>query len=149
MKSLQEAARKAGVNKPIGVYALASKFSLSRPISLKILIQKLEAPPSSPSPPPMSSSPVIYVQSNGDGSFIVTGSNFLPNVTVHIRVVDNALTNLFFNAQSTSQGMLNFPTGKLCQLPGNLHFSANDGRPNRNDLTGTLWSNTATVSCPA
>jgi hypothetical protein len=29
-----------------------------------------------------------------------------------------------------------------------LHFSANDGRPNRNDQTGTLWSNTVTASCP-
>jgi hypothetical protein len=103
--------------------------------------------PPTPTPPPPPTKPSISVSAKGDGSFAVTGSGFLPNTTVHIRVVDDALTTLFFDQSSTSQGILNYTTGKICQLPGRLHFSANDGRSDKNDLTGTLWSNTATTTC--
>ncbi len=103
--------------------------------------------PTPPPPPPVK--PSIAVQSNGDGSFVVRGSNFLPNTTVHIRVVDAALTTVWFNQTSTPQGTIEYPTGKICQLPGQLSFSANDGRNDPQDLTGTLWSNTVTTTCPA
>jgi hypothetical protein len=95
-------------------------------------------------PPPQTN---ISVSAKGDGSFAVTGSGFLPNTTVHIRVVDDALATIFLSQSSTSQGTLNYTTGKICQLPGRLYFSANDGRSDRDDLTGTLWSNTATTTC--
>ena len=100
-----------------------------------------------PSPPLPQTKPSISVSAKGDGSFVVSGSGFLPNTTVHIRVVDDALATIFLDRSSTAQGTLNYTTGKLCQLPGKLHFSANDGRSDRNDLTGTLWSNTVTTTC--
>ena len=107
------------------------------------------APPPPPPPPPVP--PLISVKSNGDGSFVVSGSKFLPNKTVHIRVVDAAFTTLWIDQSSDSQGTLEYPTGKLCQGPGQLHFSANDGRdvPSAQDRTGVLWSNTVTTTCPA
>ncbi|MEP0755715.1 hypothetical protein NDA03_26385 [Trichocoleus sp. Lan] len=107
-----------------------------------------EEQPDENTPPPPSVEPVISVSSKGDGSFVVDGSHFLPNAKVYIRVVDDELTNLWLNTTSTQQGTFSFPTGKLCKNPGALAFSANDGRPDKNDLTGTLWSNTITVSCP-
>jgi hypothetical protein len=105
-------------------------------------------PQPTPQPPPLSK-PAISVQANGDGSFVLSGSNFLPNATVHIRVVDAAFKTVWFNATSTSQGTLQYPTGKICQQPGQLFFSANDGRSDQQDHTGTLWSNTVTTTCPA
>jgi hypothetical protein len=105
-----------------------------------------DPPPPPPPPPPVK--PLISLTSNGDGSFVVTGSGFKANATVNIRVVDDALTTLWFKSTSSAQGAFTFPTGHLCQRPGNLHFSANDGRPDSSDTTGLLWSNTVTVSCP-
>jgi hypothetical protein len=110
-------------------------------------------PQPTPTPTPLPQKPSISVSANqsggvANGAFTVTGSGFLPNTTVNIRVVDDALTTLFFNQSSSASGGLNFVTGKLCQLPGRLHFSANDGRTDHNDLTGTLWSNTVTMMCP-
>jgi hypothetical protein len=92
--------------------------------------------------------PQISVQSSGDGSFRVTGSGFLPNTTVFIRVVDDALNQLYFSQGSTPDGHLDFPTGRICVFPGRLYFSANDGRPDSTDITGVLWSNTVTSTCP-
>lgn len=92
--------------------------------------------------------PSISVLANGDGSFVVSGANFLPGATVHIRVVDAALTTVWFDQTSSPQGTLQYPTGKICQRPGQLSFSANDGRCDQQDHTGTLWSNTATTTCP-
>ena len=101
-------------------------------------------------PPPPLVKPFITVQSKGDGSFVVSGSKFLPNATVHIQVVDGPFgNNIFLTDTSTQEGKLQgFPTGKICQRPGQLFFSANDERHDPNDATGTLWSNTVTTSCP-
>jgi hypothetical protein len=103
------------------------------------------APP--PPPPPPLVAPTIAVQANGDGSFVITGSGFKASATVHIRVVDDALTTVWFDQTASAQGALNYRTGNICQLPGNLHISANDERANPQDLTGTLWSNTVTTTC--
>ena len=102
-----------------------------------------------PPPPPLPVKPFIEVKSNGDGSFEVSGSKFLPNATVHLRVVDEALITIWFDQTSTPEGKLeNLQTGKICQNPGKLFFSANDGRSDPQDFTGTLWSNTVTKTCP-
>jgi hypothetical protein len=98
-------------------------------------------------PPPTPAKPVISVQAKGDGSFAVTGSKFLPSTTVHIRVVDDALTTRFFDQGSNPDGTVQFTTPKICVFPGRLHFSANDGRSDPHDLTGTLWSNTVDTTC--
>jgi hypothetical protein len=100
-----------------------------------------------PAPPPPVIPPTIEVQANGDGSFVITGSKFTPSATVHIRVVDDALTTIWFDQSADAHGALNYRTGKICRLPGALHISANDGRADPHDHTGTLWSNTATTTC--
>ena len=112
-----------------------------------IIVSRQQPPPDEPQRPVK---PFIAVHGNGDGSFIVSGSNFLPNTTVHIRVVDTAFTTRWFDHTSNREGKIeDYPTGRICQLPGQLFFSANDGRSDREDLTGTLWSNTVTTTCPA
>lgn len=114
---------------------------------VKTVTVDVKAQPSPTKPPPTPTKPNISVSNKGDGSFVVNGSGFLPNTTVHIRVVDDALANIILDQSSTSQGTLNYTSGKLCQRPGRLYFSANDGRSNPSDLTGTLWSNTVTTTC--
>ncbi|MEA1675107.1 hypothetical protein [Nitrospirillum sp. BR 11163] len=103
------------------------------------------APPS-PSPVPAASAPVISVSVAQNKTFGVTGQGFLPNKTVHIRVADDAFHNIFYTTTSNNSGAINYPVQIPCN-PGVLHFSANDERTNRSDLTGTLWSNTVNVSC--
>lgn len=108
----------------------------------------ITARPRAAPPPPTPSRPTIVAQSNGDGSFTISGSDFNRNATVHIRVVDDALATLWFSHTADGNGKFVFPTGRICQRRGAIHFSANDGRSNPQDLTGTLWSNTVTSSCP-
>ena len=115
--------------------------SLRRPLGTISVSTRLPPPP----PPSLpQAKPFIDVHSNGDGSFVVSGEKFLGNTTVHIRVVDAALTTIWFQQTSNPAGKIEYPTGRICQLPGQLFFSANDGRSDPQDLTGTLWSNTAT-----
>jgi hypothetical protein len=109
-------------------------------------VEAVEKPPPPPAPP---APPAIAVKSNGDGSFLVTGSGFLPSHTVHILVGDGTIRNpLSFVDTSTSDGkLLGFPTGKICQAPGSLFFSANDERLDPRNHS-SLSSNTVQVSCP-
>src|SRR6185312_8180755 len=90
----------------------------------------------------------ISVTAKGDGSFTVQGSGFLPGKPVRVQVTDDALKQFNVETTADSGGKINVPTGKICQLPGNLHFQATDGRPNPNDLTDVLWSNNVTQTCP-
>jgi hypothetical protein len=115
----------------------------------KVLEVRATAQPAPPRPRP--APPVIAVQSKGDGGFVVSGSGFLPNATVHIRVVDGPFgSEVFFTDTTNAEGkLLGFSTGKICQRPGQLFFSANDGRSDPSDHTGALFSNTVTTSCPA
>jgi hypothetical protein len=107
------------------------------------------ARPKAPAPGPVlpTGKPSLAVKANGDGSFVVRGSGFVPNATVHIRIVDDTLTTLWCEHSADATGALEYPTGQVCQLPGLLHFSANDGRSDQHDLTGVLWSNTVTATC--
>ena len=94
--------------------------------------------------------PFISVKSNGDGSFTVSGSKFLPNATVTIRVVDAVQPlspNLFFTVSATPEGEIkDFPTGKICQVPGGrIAFSAQDGRI---DAGQAVTSNFVQQTCP-
>lgn len=68
--------------------------SLSKTLGT-ITVSAHQQPTPQPTPTPLPAKPPsITVQSNGDGSFVVCGSNFLPSATVHIRVVDAALTTV-------------------------------------------------------
>jgi hypothetical protein len=92
--------------------------------------------------------PTIGVSSETGGVFIVTGSGFLPNRNIRIRVVDDAFAELDFNQSSDEQGKLNARVSFSCQSGLTLHFSATDGRPSAQDLTGFLFSNTFNIPCP-
>ncbi len=106
-------------------------------------------PTPEPLPEPTPEKPFIAVETRGDGSFVVSGSNFSPNARVYIHVVDANLKRVVFHDTSNPEGKLEgFQTGRICTQPGTLVFSANDGRRNRADVTGTLWSNSVTTSCP-
>lgn len=109
----------------------------------------VSARPQPTPPPPPIVKPFIAVQSKGDGSFVVSGLNFLPNVPIYILVGDGTFRNpLVFTDTSNPEGKLvGFPTGKICQGSGQLFFEANDGRLNPSDHS-TLMSNTVTTSCP-
>lgn len=122
--------------------------SLSKTLDIITVSAWRQPSPPPPTPPP-ATKPSILVQANGDGSFLVKGSNFLRNTTVHIRVVDVALTTIWYKLTSTPEGTFQYPTAKICQFPGQVSFSANDGRNDQQDLTGVLWSNTVTTTCPA
>lgn len=111
-------------------------------VSLQHLLSFLDKPPPKPS---------ISVSTEGSGAtsvFVVTGSGFLPNHLVHVRVVDDALTTLFFQQSSDGNGQFKLRQSIPCSSGLALHFSANDERADSHDLTGTLWSNTVTTSCP-
>jgi hypothetical protein len=95
--------------------------------------------------------PQIAVTSEGSGQssvFKVSGTGFSPSKLVTIRVVDDQLINLSFQATADSAGKLDFRQKILCTSGLALHFSATDGRSDPHDLTGSLFSNTVTISCP-
>jgi hypothetical protein len=101
--------------------------------------------------PPPSTKPSISVSSRGSGSgaqFTVTGSGFLANKIVTIRVVDDALNMTSFQQSSDASCRISANLSYSCSSGHSLAFSANDGRPDPNDLTGILWSNTVTTPCP-
>jgi hypothetical protein len=100
---------------------------------------------------PTPTAPVITSVTQSGNMFTVKGTGFLANHAVHIRVVSNAAgappSGLFWNSSSDASGGINFGINLPC-LPGiQLYFSANDERPNSQDLTGTLWSNTYPRTC--
>jgi hypothetical protein len=107
----------------------------------------------------------------------LSGSGFLPSTTVHVRLsmVGSYIQNSYgANVPDTRDVIVNFTSNSVGNLsavvnpvtalpalpvddqyyvtgaaPGEvLHFSANDGRPNAADKTGTLWSNTLNVTAP-
>jgi hypothetical protein len=102
-------------------------------------------------PPAPSTKPSINVSSRGSGSgaqFTVTGSGFLPNKTVTVRVVDAAFNMSSFQQSSDASGNITANLSIPCSSASPLHFSATDGRPDPSDLTGVLWSNTFMIPCP-
>jgi hypothetical protein len=103
-------------------------------------------PKSAPPPPPPSIS-VDYDGPAAEAEFTVTGNGFVPNHAVHIRVVNNSnLVTVFFDTTSASNGAIDHQLNFPC-VPGiKLSFSANDERDDPNDVTGTLWSNTVTLT---
>ena len=97
--------------------------------------------------------PTINVSSTGAGTgsnFTITGSGFLSNANVNIRVVDDAFPphRNAFDQSSDAQGRLNARFSLSCNSGLTLHFSATDGRANPSDLTGLLISNTVNIPCP-
>jgi hypothetical protein len=102
-------------------------------------------------PPPIvqPTAPHIDVAYSSNGpTFTVTGNNFLANHPVYVRVVDDpTFKSSFFQTQSNGSGYIAPPLPiTIPVLPSqSLTFTANDGRPDPNDRTGTLWSNPVTI----
>ncbi|GGY50822.1 hypothetical protein [Streptomyces omiyaensis] len=143
------------------VRQLVRRLDMLAPISTRHLIALLDglhivvAPQPSPAPPPpepqVSPRPEITVRVEGAGGaavFVVDGVRFARNATVIVRVVDDALAQRAFQLPSDGGGVLRMRQSIPCVSGLALHFSATDGRRDRNDLTGVLWSNTVTHSCP-
>jgi len=113
------------------------------------------APPVPPVPPPMAQRITISATGRPNNTIVITGGGFRPNAPVTVRVADDALKQVFLTANdgqritSEGNGTINLTFHGLCTNPGNLYFSANDGRqvPPRVDVTGVLWSNTVKIIC--
>jgi hypothetical protein len=109
-----------------------------------------QTPPPPPTPPPPTKPSLTSVTQQGL-TFYVRGSGFLPSHTVHIRVASNAPgappNGVFFTYSSDASGGINAGITIPCLSGIQLYFSANDERSDAQDLTGTLWSNTVTVTC--
>jgi hypothetical protein len=105
-------------------------------------------PPQPPVPP---AKPTISVTKSGSGGgsvFVVDGFGFTPNADVRIRAVDDTLAERDFHQSTDGAGRLDARLAIPCISGLPLHFSATDGRPDPSDVTGVLFSNTVTTSCP-
>jgi hypothetical protein len=124
----------------------ANEFGLG-PFSSSFTFHTEQATP--PPPPPVKPTISVTKSGSGEGSvFVVAGSGFSPNADVRIRVVDDTLAERDFHQSVDGSGKLNSTLGIPCVSGLGLHFSATDGRPDPSDLTGVLFSNTVTTSCP-
>jgi hypothetical protein len=108
--------------------------------------------------PPSPVPPVISVAC-ANGVYTVTGSKFVPNATVYIRVVDRNAVSYegppYIQGRTDGGGSLNpvkisnkslhyDGTGPSPAAGTSLYFSANDGRQNQQN-NDALWSNIVTV----
>ena len=91
---------------------------------------------------------VAYTPPPASAKFNIKGTNFLKNHVVHIRGVNDADPQhpAFADTTSDSSGAIDFTVNIPCQPGTQLSFSANDERPDPGDVTGTLFSNTVTVT---
>jgi hypothetical protein len=127
---------------------IANSGFVSLSESLGTISVSAPPPPPTPPPPPVTP-PSISVQSNGDGSFKVSGFGFVPeNAVVNILVGDGTLNQepLNLTVQASDGNFKDFPTGHICQQQGDLFFEASDGRI---DKGVQVFSNTVKISCPA
>jgi hypothetical protein len=102
---------------------------------------------------PPSVKPQISVSSSGTGqssAFVITGSGFLRNHDVIIRVADdsNPPLGLVLHQNSDGQGNLNARFGIPCNSRLTIHFTATDGRPDPTTVLNQLESNTFDIPCP-
>lgn len=95
--------------------------------------------------------PAIAVKASGT-TFTVTGSGFLPNSSVSVRttqILPGQVVDLRTPTRSDANGAIAIgisgPT--VCAVVGPIFFSATDGREDRSDLTGVLFSNAVEMSC--
>lgn len=140
------------------VRQLTRRLDMLAPISTRHLIVFLdslhivEEPQNPPvGPTPVTPEPAITVATEGSGDsavFVIDGVRFVADATVTVRVVDDALAQRSFQQTSDSEGELHMRQHIPCLSGLPLHVSATDSRPDSNDLTGVLWSNTVTLSCP-
>ncbi len=91
---------------------------------------------------------ISRVTAQESGGFRVEGSGFLKSYDVKVRVTNAAtFANNYFQIRSDRTGKIDGTLPVPPQRFGTvLDFSANDGRRNPSDSTGTLWSNTVRIT---
>jgi len=80
-----------------------------------------------------SSAPTISSVSNGDGSFTITGSGFVANATVTVRLVDDALHTFWLATASDGQGKMSVTTASIAR--GRKSIFLRDRRPAEQERT--------------
>jgi len=84
----------------------------------------------------------------GEAKFTIRGDGFAANSNVTVRVLDVLERPHEFPARSDDQGAIFVGSwGVGCAQGDTLHFAAHDTRPDTNDASGMLWSNTITHTC--
>jgi len=94
--------------------------------------------------------PTISVTTEGSGAgtiLVVTGSGFLPNKPVTVRVVDEVFHERNFPGRSTAVGGLKMRISLPCNRGLPFHVSATDSRP-APGILGVLFSNNVPSACP-
>lgn len=110
--------------------------------------RRSDAARNAPVPPRLS-----VTTSSAPNNFVVTCTGLLPHAPLTIRVVDATLQWVMIThiggtrLTADAGGRCQVSLVGLCKNPGVLFFSANDGRKNLADRTGTLWSNTVQMTC--
>ena len=95
--------------------------------------------------------PTIAVNASGT-TFAVTGSGFLPNASVSVRttqILPGQFVDLRTPTSSDANGNIavNIAGPNVCAAVGPIFFSATDGREDRTDRLGVLFSNAVEMSC--
>ena len=107
-------------------------------------------PAAPPPPPPPSPAPNISAATEGSGAatiLVVTGSGFLGEKIVTVRVADDAFHERNFQQSSTTAGELRMRISLPCNSGLPFHVSATDSRPVPGILR-VLFSNNVTLPCP-
>jgi hypothetical protein len=132
---------------------------VSQAFSAQVCATTLATPPATPPstrPGKPTNAPPVLVASRESGNvFYVRGFRFQANAPVTIRTVDGAtlqgalITSIGGKRITASaNSLMGVRLYGICsKAQGPISFSANDGRENPADKTGTLWSNTVTVAC--
>lgn len=88
----------------------------------------------------------ITVTQEPDNVFVVKSASMHVNAPVTIRVVDDALSQVFITTiggrriTADSKGHFEVRLYGLCKASGTLHFTVNDGRKSTTDRTGVVWT---------
>ena len=93
--------------------------------------------------------PTIAVKSNGDGTFVITGSGFVANSPALISATDRQADREYGVAQADGGGAFSFTTRNICPSPPPLTFIATSGVGSKTDRTDWIWSNIVQTACPA
>lgn len=135
--------RRAGISNT-GFVSLSKTLDT---ITVSVLPKK-PPPPVPPSPPPP---PTISATTEGAGSgtvLVVSGSGFLPNRTITVRVADEQFNpERNFQQSSTANGELRMRISLPCDSGLSFHVSATDSRPGPGIL-GVVFSNNVKLLCP-
>ncbi len=101
-----------------------------------------------PVPPPKPPSITVgYTGPPASAQFDIKGTGFTPSHAVRIRGVNDAnINSAFGDTNSDASGAMELKVTISCPSGTQLSFSATDGRPDGNDVTGTLWSNTVSIT---